>query len=85
VSSGKNPLSRHLYYDDVNPASKRAVLLQFIDWVLSPDGQDVVSEVGYIPAVGFAAAAEPRQPNHGAGQALVTLRFDRGACWRASG
>jgi phosphate transport system substrate-binding protein len=65
VASGKYPLSRSLYYY-VNPASLRAEVVEFLDWVRSIDGQEIVTEVGYIAvprqAVRPAAAVESGAP-----------------------
>lgn len=47
VAAGKYPLSRHLYwYFTGSPAGEAKVLA---DWVLSPEGQSIVKEVGYFP------------------------------------
>ncbi|MEN3026914.1 MAG: phosphate ABC transporter substrate-binding protein [Chlorobiota bacterium] len=47
VVSGRYPISRFLYfYLRERPTGE---LKAFIDWVLSDDGQRVVSEVGYFP------------------------------------
>jgi phosphate transport system substrate-binding protein len=47
VVSGRYPISRFLYFYLREPP--RGELKAFIDWVLSDDGQRVVSEVGYFP------------------------------------
>jgi phosphate transport system substrate-binding protein len=48
VVSGRYPISRGLYfYTRKAPAG---AVLAFTDWVQSPDGQKLVSEVGYFPA-----------------------------------
>jgi phosphate transport system substrate-binding protein len=47
VRSGDYPISRYLYfYLRANPSgdSKR-----FIDWALTPEGQKIVTDVGYFP------------------------------------
>jgi len=49
VSTGKYPLSRPLFFY-VNQTSANEELRAFIEWVLSPPGQDVVTSVGYYPA-----------------------------------
>lgn len=49
VASGKYPLSRPLHFY-VNPKAIDADLQAFIDWVLSEQGQRVVTFVGYFPA-----------------------------------
>jgi phosphate transport system substrate-binding protein len=47
VKSGKYPLARYLYiYLRSKPTGG---LKQYIDWILSPDGQKIVNEVGYFP------------------------------------
>lgn len=47
VRNGKYAIARYLYlYTATNP---RGTQKQFIDWVLSPEGQKIVGEVGYIP------------------------------------
>ncbi|MDW7997676.1 MAG: phosphate ABC transporter substrate-binding protein [Bacteroidota bacterium] len=47
VVSGRYPISRFLYfYLRERPSGE---LKAFIDWVLSDDGQRVISEVGYFP------------------------------------
>jgi phosphate transport system substrate-binding protein len=49
VTTRKYPLSRPLYFY-VNPDSVDEDLQVFLDWVRSPEGQRVVSFVGYYPA-----------------------------------
>ena len=47
VHDGSYPLSRHLYfYLRKRPAGDTA---KFVDWVLSSEGQQLASEVGYFP------------------------------------
>lgn len=47
VRSGQYPISRYLYlYTRTRPAKE---LKQFIDWVLGPAGQEIVTKVGYFP------------------------------------
>ncbi len=47
IRSGKYPVSRFLYmYVRTKPTG---VLKEYIDWILSSEGQKVVSEVGYFP------------------------------------
>jgi len=47
VQDGSYPLSRPLFfYTRNNPAGD---IKSFIDWVLSKDGQDIVTKVGYFP------------------------------------
>ena len=47
VHKGLYPLSRPLFFFTAKPPS--GAVKQFIDFVLSPDGQKVVKEVGYYP------------------------------------
>jgi phosphate transport system substrate-binding protein len=47
VKSGDYPISRYLYmYARAKPAG---AMKEFIDWVLSDEGQSIVSQVGYFP------------------------------------
>ncbi|MBM2813735.1 MAG: PstS family phosphate transporter substrate-binding protein [Ignavibacteria bacterium] len=47
ISSGKYPISRSLYmYLRNKPTGS---VKQFIDWILSSEGQKVVSDIGYFP------------------------------------
>lgn len=47
ISSGKYPISRDLYmYLRNKPSGK---IKKFVDWILSPEGQKVVTKVGYFP------------------------------------
>jgi phosphate transport system substrate-binding protein len=47
VSDGSYPLSRYLFfYTRQKPAGD---VKKFVDWVLSPTGQEIVSKVGYYP------------------------------------
>ncbi len=47
INKGEYPISRYLYlYLRVRPAGATK---DFIDWILSADGQKIVSEVGYFP------------------------------------
>jgi len=47
VKSGKYPLSRPLFmYTRAKPSGETK---QFIDWCLSPEGQAIVTQVGYFP------------------------------------
>lgn len=46
IASGKYPLSRYLYmYVRTKPTGE---MKQYIDWILSPEGQAVVESVGYF-------------------------------------
>jgi phosphate transport system substrate-binding protein len=49
ILSGKYPLSRPLYY--YTNGEPQGAVKEFVDFVLSPTGQAIVSEVGYFPAV----------------------------------
>ncbi len=47
ILSGTYPISRFLYfYTRERPAGD---IKKFVDWVLSPDGQKVVKDVGFFP------------------------------------
>jgi phosphate transport system substrate-binding protein len=47
VRSGQYPISRYLYlYTRVKPAKE---LKAFLDWALGPQGQEIVTKVGYFP------------------------------------
>ena len=47
IGNGKYPISRNLFMYLRNRPS--GAMKQFIDWVLSPEGQKIVTEVGYFP------------------------------------
>jgi phosphate transport system substrate-binding protein len=47
VLNGTYPISRYLYFYTVDKPKGR--VLEFIDWVLSPEGQNICKEVGYYP------------------------------------
>jgi len=47
VEEGKYPLSRHLYFYTVG--QPEGGVKEFIDWVLSPEGQAICEAVGYYP------------------------------------
>lgn len=47
VRSGQYPISRFLYY--YLRTQPKGVAKEFIDWALSPEGQALVSKVGYFP------------------------------------
>jgi len=49
VTSGAYPLSRALYFY-LDPTSVSEELQAFLDWVMSPEGQEIVTLVGYYPA-----------------------------------
>jgi len=44
------PISRYLYFYTVK--KPRGIINQFINWVMSPEGQKIVTEVGFIPLWG---------------------------------
>jgi len=47
IKTGKYPLARYLYiYLRNKPTGE---IKKFVDWILSPAGQEIVSEVGYFP------------------------------------
>lgn len=47
VKSGAYPISRYLYiYTKSKPTGE---IKNYIDWILSPEGQEIVSKVGYFP------------------------------------
>lgn len=45
VRSGKYPLSRYLFF--YTRGKPTGAVKDFIDWVLTPDGQEIVEQVGY--------------------------------------
>lgn len=47
IKSGVYPLSRFLFMYTVK--KPEGAVKKFVDWILSPEGQKVVSEVGYFP------------------------------------
>lgn len=48
VRAGTYPITRFLYlYTRTKPAKE---IKQFLDWVLGPQGQEIVTKVGYFPA-----------------------------------
>jgi phosphate transport system substrate-binding protein len=47
VASGQYPLSRQLFFYTVGPPAGE--IKAFIDWVLSPEGQEICKAVGYYP------------------------------------
>jgi phosphate transport system substrate-binding protein len=48
VRSGQYPISRYLYLYSRTKAS--GDVKKFVDWALGPEGQEIVSQVGYFPA-----------------------------------
>jgi phosphate transport system substrate-binding protein len=49
VVTGQYPLARHLYWYTAGPPKDEVKKL--LDWVLGPEGQNIVEEVGYFPVV----------------------------------
>jgi phosphate transport system substrate-binding protein len=47
IKSGNYPISRYLYMYVRNRPS--GAIKEYIDWILSDDGQSIVTEVGYFP------------------------------------
>lgn len=47
VLTNAYPLSRNLYFYTIGEPA--GLVGEFIDWTLSPEGQEIVSEVGYYP------------------------------------
>ena len=49
VKDGSYPISRYLYmYTAARPAGE---IKEYVDWVLSPEGQAIVAKVGYFPVM----------------------------------
>jgi phosphate transport system substrate-binding protein len=47
VKSGEYPITRYLFmYTRSRPTG---ALKEYIDWILSQDGQEIVTKVGYFP------------------------------------
>lgn len=47
IKNGSYPIARYLYmYSRAEPSAEKKA---FVDWILSPEGQKIVSEVGYFP------------------------------------
>ncbi len=47
VKTGKYPIARYLYmYSRAKPSNEKK---DYIDWILGPEGQKLVTEVGYFP------------------------------------
>lgn len=55
VSSGKYPLARDLYFYMAEPPFGK--MKEFIDWILSDDGQQYTREMEYFPVKAAAGAA----------------------------
>ena len=47
IVSGKYPISRHLFW--YTAGSPKGDIKKLVDWILSPEGQELVEEVGYFP------------------------------------
>jgi phosphate transport system substrate-binding protein len=47
IVSGKYPISRYLFW--YIAGSPKGDIKNLVDWILSPDGQKIVEEVGYFP------------------------------------
>ena len=53
VASGEYPITRYLYmYTRSKPTG---ALKEYIDWILSPEGQEIVTKVGYFPVKTFSS------------------------------
>ena len=47
VNNGEYPIARDLYmYTDGQPAG---VVLQYINWIMTPEAQDIVTQLGFVP------------------------------------
>ena len=44
------PLARRLYF--YSPGEPKPAVQQFLDWVMSPDGQKIVKDIGFVPMPG---------------------------------
>jgi phosphate transport system substrate-binding protein len=47
IISGKYPISRYLFW--YTAGSPKGDIKKLVDWILSPEGQKIVEEVGYFP------------------------------------
>ena len=47
VKSGEYPISRFLFF--YLRSQPKGQTKQFIDWILTPEGQEIVTKVGYFP------------------------------------
>jgi phosphate transport system substrate-binding protein len=47
VNSGEYPIARDLYMYTANEAT--GALLAYLNWILSPDAQNIVTELGFVP------------------------------------
>jgi len=48
AAGGSYPIARDLYY--YTNGDPKGEIKEFIDFILSPEGQKIVEEVGYVPA-----------------------------------
>jgi phosphate transport system substrate-binding protein len=47
VNAGEYPIARDLYmYTDGEPTD---IIATYLDWILSPDAQEIVTELGFVP------------------------------------
>jgi phosphate transport system substrate-binding protein len=59
VVNGSYPIARPLYfYTAREPAGQ---VRQFLDWVLAPDGQQIVRNLGFVPAPGADSSARSQR------------------------
>jgi phosphate transport system substrate-binding protein len=56
VADGSYVLSRNLYMYTQNPPTGE--LQKYLDWIISPEAQQIVTELGFVPVVGSAGAAK---------------------------
>ncbi len=47
VNNGKYPVSRDLYMYTNKAANE--TILEYLDWILSPEAQEIVVELGFVP------------------------------------
>ena len=47
IVSGKYPISRYLYW--YTAGSPKGEIKKLVDWILSPEGQEMVEKAGYFP------------------------------------
>ncbi len=56
VASGEYPISRYLYmYTRSKPTG---AVKEYVDWILGPEGQEVVMKVGYFPVRDFSTSGQ---------------------------
>ena len=53
VLSNRYPLSRSLYFYTIGEPA--GLMAEFVSWVLGPEGQEIIEEVGYYPLRGGAS------------------------------